>query len=72
MPEKLSYNERREYNKLEKEIEKLELKKEELTEQLSNPELSPEELMNASEELGKLIDIIDEKSMTWLELSERA
>ena len=70
--EKLSYMERREYNKLEKEIEKLEAKKETLTQKLSNPELSPEELMKTSEELGKLIDEIDEKSMTWLELSERA
>lgn len=70
--EKLSYNERREYNKLEKEIEKLEAKKEALTQDLSNPKLNPEELIKTSEELGGLIEEIDEKSMRWLELSERA
>ncbi|MEQ8623822.1 MAG: ABC-F family ATP-binding cassette domain-containing protein [Vicingaceae bacterium] len=69
---KLSYNERREYNKLEKEIEKLEAKKLELSEQLTDSNLSPDELMKASERLGPLVDEIDEKSMRWLELSERA
>jgi len=69
---KLSYNERREYNKLEKEIEKLEAKKLELSEQLTDSNLSPDELMKASESLGPLVEEIDEKSMRWLELSERA
>ena len=69
---KLSYNERREYNKLEKEIEKLEAKKAKLSEVLADVNMSSEELLKASEELGALVDEIDEKSMRWLELSERA
>lgn len=70
--EKLSYNERREYNKLEKEIEKLELKKESLSAEMEAAASNADELLKVSEELGKLIEEIDEKSMRWLELSERA
>lgn len=70
--EKLSYNERREYNKLEKEISKLETKKEELTVKMSNASSDAEELMQTSEAIAKLIDELDEKEMRWLELSERA
>lgn len=69
---KLSYNERREYNKLEKEIEKLEAKKAKLSEVLTDANMNSEQILKASEELGALVDEIDEKSMRWLELSERA
>ncbi|MFT6165795.1 MAG: ATP-binding cassette subfamily F protein uup [Vicingaceae bacterium] len=70
--EKLSYNERREYNKLEKEIAKMESKKEELTVKMSNATTDAEELIQTSEEIGKVIAEIDEKELRWLELSERA
>lgn len=70
--EKLSYNERREYNKLEKEIAKLESRKEELTVKMSNAATDADELIQTSEEIGKVIDEIDEKELRWLELSERA
>lgn len=70
--EKLGYMERREFNKLEKEIEKLELKKKELTDLLSNPALSSEELMKKSEELGKLVNEVDEKTNRWMQLADRA
>ena len=70
--EKLSYNERREYNKLEKEIAKLEKKKDELTVQMSNATTDAEELIQTSEEIGKVIEELDEKELRWLELSERA
>lgn len=70
--EKLSFNERREYNKLEKEIAKLEKKKDELTVQLSNATTDAEELVQTSEEIGKVIEELDEKELRWLELSERA
>jgi len=71
-PKKLGYSERREFNKLEKEIEKLEAEKETLTAQLSSSELSSEELMEKSNELGKLIEVIDEKTSRWMELAELA
>ncbi len=70
--EKLSFNERREYNKLEKEIAKLEKKKDELTLQLSNATTDAEEIIQTSEEIGKVIEELDEKELRWLELSERA
>ena len=70
--EKLSYNERREYNKLEKEIQKLEAKKVELTETLSDAATDAEKLLETSEAIAKLIDELDEKELRWLELSERA
>lgn len=70
--EKLSYNERREYNKLEKEIEKLESKKEKLNASLYDSNLTNEELTEQASLLNSLIEEIDEKSFRWLELSERA
>lgn len=70
--EKLGYMERREFNKLEKEIEKLEQKKEELTVSLSDSKLEAEELLSRSEELGQLVDLIDEKTARWMELADRA
>ena len=70
--EKLSYNERREYNKLEKEIAKLEAKKTDLTEKMNEASADAETLMNASKEIGTVIEEIDEKEFRWLELSERA
>jgi len=70
--EKLSFNERREYNKLEKEIAKLEKRKSELTAQMSNATTDAEELIQTSEEIGKVMEELDEKELRWLELSERA
>ncbi len=69
---KLGYMERREYNKLEKEIEKLEGLKDELSLKLSEQQLSNEEMMEVSEKLGQLVNEIDEKTNRWLELAERA
>jgi ATP-binding cassette subfamily F protein uup len=70
--EKLSYNERREFNKLEKEIAKLEVKKTELTEKMNEATADAETLMNSSKEIGTVIENIEAKELRWLELSERA
>ena len=70
--EKLSYNERREFNKLEKEIAKLEVKKTELTEKMNEATADAETLMNSSQEIGTVIEDIEAKELRWLELSERA
>jgi len=69
---KLSYNERKEFNRLEKEIEKLETKKAEITEKFNDTSLSSEEIQKLSIELGQINQSIDEKEMRWLELSEFA
>ncbi|TXC78472.1 ABC-F family ATP-binding cassette domain-containing protein [Luteibaculum oceani] len=69
---KLSYNEQREFGLLEEEIEKLEQKKLDLTEKLESGESDHEKLMKWGQELTEITNTIDEKTMRWLELSERA
>ncbi len=66
----LSYNERKEYNRLEKEIEKLEEKKTLLEEEMSAGNLSYEELQEKSVAYKKLEEEIEEKSIRWLELAD--
>lgn len=68
---KLSYKEKREYEKLEKEIEELERKKEELSEQISTSATDHESIANLSEELGEIMQQIDEKTNRWMELAEK-
>lgn len=67
---KLSFKEKREFEGLESEIEKLETEKEELTHQLSSGTLSPEDLVSTSNRISELIELIDEKTLRWMELSE--
>ncbi len=69
---KLSYKERREYESLTGEIDELESEKARIEQELSSGTLSIEALTSHSERIAQLIDEIDEKSMRWLELSERA
>lgn len=69
---KLSYDERKEYNKLEREIEKLEEQKSKLNELIFNGDLEFSELTTKSEELRQLEHAIEEKTDRWLTLSERA
>ena len=66
---KLSFKEKREFEELETEIPKLQKLKEELTNQLSEPDLDFEMIQKISQELEKIIAQIDEKEMRWLELS---
>lgn len=67
---KLSFNEKRELEALEVEIPRLEALKAQTEAQLSSGTLSVEELTAKSQQIGELIEAIDEKSMRWLELSE--
>lgn len=69
---KLTYMERKELGRLEKEIEKLEVKKAEITNQFNNPDLTSEEIQKLSIKLGQVTNSIEEKEMRWLELSELA
>ncbi len=69
---KLTYREQQEYERLEVEIEELEAEKDTLSEQLSSGTLSTEELLASSNRVAELIELIDEKTMRWLELSEYA
>ncbi|MDO5572118.1 MAG: ABC-F family ATP-binding cassette domain-containing protein [Bacteroidales bacterium] len=67
---KLSFKEKKEFEELENEIQLLEAEKASIENDLSSGSLSTEELMNKSNRISELIDIIDEKTMRWLELSE--
>lgn len=66
---KLSYKEKREYGMLEADIEKLESRKTELEELIQNAE-DHEKLLEYSEEMGRVVEAIDQKTERWLELSE--
>lgn len=68
---KLSFKEKQEFEALGQQIEQLETEKDQISEELSSGNLSTEELMSKSNRLSELIDFIDEKTMRWLELSER-
>ncbi len=67
---RLSWKEQREMESLEAEIEALNAEKASLEESLSSGTLDTEELMKASERIGEVIKLCDEKEMRWLELSE--
>ncbi|MDD4416444.1 MAG: ABC-F family ATP-binding cassette domain-containing protein [Proteiniphilum sp.] len=67
---KLTFRERKEFEALEQEIEALESEKECIGSELSSGSLSPDELMNKSNHLSEIMQLIDEKTMRWLELSE--
>ncbi len=67
----LTYKERKEFNKLEKEIANLEKEKTKLENELASGSLDSKELQEKSERYGKLTEEIDEKTMVWLELAER-
>ena len=70
-PRKLSFNEKRELEALETEIPALEAEKAALETSMSSGMLSIAELTAQSERIAQLIGLIDEKTMRWLELSER-
>ena len=67
---KMSYKEKREYEQLTQEIEKLTDEQKKLEEALCSGTLSVEELTEKSKRLPEIKDKLDEKEMRWLELSE--
>ncbi len=67
---KYGFKEKREFEELEKELENLNLEKTELEKAMNSGNLSNDELIEKSNRYPKLLSIIDEKEMRWLELSE--
>ena len=67
---KMSYKEKREYEQLTQEIDKLTEEKKKLEEALCSGTLSVEELTEKSKRLPEIKDELDEKEMRWLELAE--
>ena len=67
---KMTYKERLEFEQLEKDIAALEEEKAGIEASLCSGELAVEELTRCSKRLSEVNDLIDEKTMRWLELSE--
>ena len=66
---KLSFEEKREFGSLEKEIERLVQKKKLIEASFMDEEISQEQVKEKSEELQHIIVSLDEKEERWLELS---
>ena len=67
---KLSFNEKREYEQLTKDIESLEKEKSELSSALASGSLSNDDLIQKSQRFQEITDLLDEKELRWLELDE--
>jgi ATP-binding cassette subfamily F protein uup len=67
---KLSYQEKREFGQLEKEIDGLEKRKLELTHSLNSGTLPYESLQRASIEFTEVEKLLDQKMQRWMELAE--
>ena len=67
---KLSYKEQKELEQLEKDLEALSAEKNDLETQLSSGTLPFDQLQAASERIGQIMALTDEKEFRWLELSE--
>ena len=69
--QKLSYKETKEFEQLEIELELLSAEKNEIETFLNTGKFQNDELSEKTKRLSQLIEIIDEKEMLWLELSEK-
>jgi ABC transport system ATP-binding/permease protein len=69
---KLSWKEQKEFETLESEIEKLEIQKNNLLDQMNSGSLSPEELVKVSALYADMIKTLEDKENRWLELSQWA
>ena len=67
---RLTWKEQQELKALDEEIPRLEAEKADLETKLSSGALSAAELQTASTRYGELQEILDEKELRWLELSE--
>jgi ABC transport system ATP-binding/permease protein len=67
---KLSFKEKREFELIEKEIEDLNKEKETVTGKLNSGNTAFEELQKLSVRIGEITQLLDEKELRWLELSE--
>lgn len=68
---KLTFNEKRLFESLEKEIPALEKEKAEIEELLNSGKLSQEQIIQKAERLQQVMNELDEKELIWLEMSER-
>lgn len=67
---KASFEQRKDFARLEKEIAKLEEKKAEITAKFNDATLSPDKIMELSKELDKVQILLEEKEEKWMELAD--
>jgi ATP-binding cassette subfamily F protein uup len=67
---KWSFNEKREFEQLEKDIPALEKEKAEITVKMGDGALAYEDLQKLSNRIMEITSLLEEKEMRWLELSE--
>ncbi|MDP4209697.1 MAG: ABC-F family ATP-binding cassette domain-containing protein [Bacteroidota bacterium] len=66
---KLSYKEKKELEQLEADMEALETEKSQLEAEISSGTLSADDLVSKSNRIGEVMQLIDDKTDRWLELS---
>jgi ATP-binding cassette subfamily F protein uup len=66
----LSYKEKREFENLEHEIARLTREKQDVTNQLNSGDAPFDELQRLSIRIGEIGQLLDDKELRWLELSE--
>ena len=69
---KLTFNEKKELEQLEKDIAALETEKAQLSDELNSGTLNNTQLQEKSSRFGQITELLEEKEMRWLELSELA
>lgn len=69
---KLTFKEKREYETLEAEIMELETEKSAIEQEMSSRTLATDVLLEKSRRIQQVIELIDEKTLRWLELDELA
>jgi ATPase components of ABC transporters with duplicated ATPase domains len=69
---KLSFNEKKELEQLEKDIAALEAEKSQIDTELNSGTLNNAQLLEKSNRFGQITELLEEKEMRWLELSELA
>ena len=69
---KLTFKEKREYETLEAEIMELEAEKSAIEQEMSSGTLATDVLLEKSRRIQQVIELIDEKTLRWLELDELA
>jgi ATP-binding cassette subfamily F protein uup len=67
---KATFEQRKDFARIEKEIKKLEEKKAEITAKFDDASLSPEKIMELSKELDNIQTQLEEKEEKWMELAD--
>ncbi len=66
----LSYKEKREFETLEQDIQRLTVEKQQITDQLNGGNAHFDKLQRLSIRIGEISQLLDDKELRWLELSE--